>query len=328
MSIDVQTEIRNTCLYKGGPFAVLMAMADCANTASGEGVYPGIDLLAANARLEIRATQDNIKRLRADLVVVLVSPDGEDLGPEVQPTGGRGRKTEYRIDLQRVHQLQGLHEAEAGVCQFCEAREKRRMMRLRKGAFSSTKGAENTAKGAISDVKGAESHSHIRTHEPSLEPSGEKVEASPPSSPHPQGDLLGDVQQPSTPAEVLTAAYAAYDLAAQAAGWARVQLRTPARDASLTKRLKESGGLPGWQAALDRALASDWCCGKVPPRDERPAFKADFDFLIQQKSFVKLMEGKYDNRQGPGSGGGGSRAIAAGVAARRAARRADGHQTG
>jgi hypothetical protein len=174
MSIDVQTEIRNTCLYEGGHFAVLMAMADCANTSTGEGIYPGIDLLAANARLKQRRTQDILQELRNDRVAVLVGPDGEDIGPEVQPTGGRGKKTEYRIDLERVQELQGLHEEAGGDCPFCLARRKREQWRAearaRKGAISSVKGAIPDTKGAISDIKGAIPSTHIGTNEPSVNP--------------------------------------------------------------------------------------------------------------------------------------------------------------
>lgn len=174
MSIDVQTEIRNTCLYEGGHFAVLMAMADCANTSTGEGIYPGIDLLAANARLKQRRTRDILQELRNDRVAVLVGPDGEDLGPEVQPTGGRGKKTEYRIDLERVQELQGLHEEAADDCPFCEARRKREQWRAearaRKGAISGVKGAIPDTKGAISDIKGAIPSTHIGTNEPSVNP--------------------------------------------------------------------------------------------------------------------------------------------------------------
>jgi len=168
MSIDVQIVIRNTCLYDGGHFAVLMAMADCANTTTGDGIYPGMDLLAANSRLKQRRTQDIVQELREDRVVILQSDNGEDVGPEVQPTGGRGKKTEYRIDLDKVQELQGLHEAEVEAgrvkCHFCEARKKRMEWRFGKGA-------KNGQKGAISDVKGAIPSSHIRTHEPSIEPS-------------------------------------------------------------------------------------------------------------------------------------------------------------
>lgn len=320
MSIDVQIVIRNTCLYDGGHFAVLMAMADCANTKTGDGIYPGMDLLAANSRLKQRRTQDIVQELRDDLVVILQSPEGEDLDADVQPSGGRGRKTEYRIDVEKVQELQGLHLAEVlsgrTKCQFCEARQKREHRRPIKGAISERKGAENAPKGAISDVKGAISDAHIRTHEPSIEPSGEPVGASPP----PDASLFPDL--PSKPvskskAEVtsqdVNSAFDAYNAAAVRFGWGECQSRNEDRRRKLKQRLRDSGGVTGWDAAIEKAEASDFCMGRAPPRPGHPPFKMDFDTLVQQSFFVKLMEGKYDNREGTNgpSGGGGFLAAAA-----------------
>lgn len=178
MSIDVQTDIRNTCLYRGGEFNVLMAMADCANTADGDGIYPGIDLLAANARQSIRQCQDNIRRLRADGVVKLIGPNGEDMPPDTSASGGRGRRTEYRIDLERVRELQGLHEAEEGECDFCKAREKRAYKRVQ---FPARKGEVSNAKGEVSDKKDAVSRPHIEPSEPSNKPSSLSASENSPS---------------------------------------------------------------------------------------------------------------------------------------------------
>lgn len=139
--------------------------------------------------------------------------------------------------------------------------------------------------------------------------------------------FLGDAAQVQTPTQILNAAYAAYDETRQRAGWPAVQMRTGARDAALRGRLKEAGGLDGWLAALEKAEGSDFCCGRAPPTPPRTkAFMADFDFLTQQSSFVKLMEGKYDNRGGPQRPSqDGNIGIAARVAARRAAARSDGN---
>jgi uncharacterized protein YdaU (DUF1376 family) len=72
---------------------------------------------------------------------------------------------------------------------------------------------------------------------------------------------------------------------------AKAQLLTTARKAKLGQRLAESGGLDGWKAALDKVRQSSFCHG-----DNDRGWVADFDFLMQQSSFTRLMEGKYDNR--------------------------------
>jgi hypothetical protein len=82
-------------------------------------------------------------------------------------------------------------------------------------------------------------------------------------------------------------------------GWPKVQRLSPSRRASLSARLRECGGLDGWRLGLAKARGSPFLCG-----DNRDGWKADFDFLVQAKSFTKLMEGSYD-RTGKGNGTGG-----------------------
>lgn len=92
----------------------------------------------------------------------------------------------------------------------------------------------------------------------------------------------------------ITLAFDAYNSAASQSGWPQVQLLSKARRAALNARLKESGGIDGWKAALSRAQASGHCCG-INDR----GWVVNFDFLTKQSSFTKLMEGNYDNRHRP-----------------------------
>lgn len=86
-------------------------------------------------------------------------------------------------------------------------------------------------------------------------------------------------------------AVSAYNAVAEETGWPEVQVINPKRRAALTQRLKEAGGLDGWLAALAKAQASPFCCGQ-----NKTGWRANFDFLTQQSSFAKLMEGNYDAR--------------------------------
>jgi hypothetical protein len=70
-----------------------------------------------------------------------------------------------------------------------------------------------------------------------------------------------------------------------------VQRLTSPRKAKLRARLNDCGGLEGWSAALEKLASSDFLTGK------KTDWKADFDFLLQEKSFTKLMEGAYDNNR-------------------------------
>lgn len=90
------------------------------------------------------------------------------------------------------------------------------------------------------------------------------------------------------------AAYDAYNEIADRAGLAVAQKFTPARQSSLKKRLKEVGGLDGWIVALEKVEQSDFLTGRKPGNNG--PFHADLDFILQQSSFTRLMEGFYDNR--------------------------------
>jgi hypothetical protein len=158
----------------------------------------------------------------------------------------------------------------------------------------------------------------IHIEEPSSEPSSEEDAAPPPGG---GGDLFGDPPPPPaalTKAEVLDLAFTAYDEAAARLEWQACQSRNETRAKKLAVRLDESGGIEGWRAALEKAEASDFCMGRAPPRPGKPPFRMHLDFLLQQQSFVRLMEGHYDNREGTGvPTGGGSFLEAAGRVASR-----------
>lgn len=100
-------------------------------------------------------------------------------------------------------------------------------------------------------------------------------------------------------------AFDRYNAMASRIGLPQVQARNDTRRKALRARLDECGGLEGWEVALAKAEASDFLRGK-----NRDNWQADFDFLIQRKSFTKLMEGSYDNRPCSGKPGGGSRVTA------------------
>lgn len=90
----------------------------------------------------------------------------------------------------------------------------------------------------------------------------------------------------------LSHAVSRYNQAAERAGWPQVQKLTSNRSKQLKARLKDCGGLDGWEDALRRAFASDFCRG----RTSKPWTGFGFDWLIKAANFTKLMEGNYDNR--------------------------------
>jgi hypothetical protein len=93
-------------------------------------------------------------------------------------------------------------------------------------------------------------------------------------------------------------AVSAYNDAAERAGWPSVKKVSPDRRRHLVARIKDAGGIDGWQKAIARAEASSFLTG----RTDRP-FSATFDFIIKQANFTKIIEGNYDDRQNKMQGG-------------------------
>ncbi len=78
----------------------------------------------------------------------------------------------------------------------------------------------------------------------------------------------------------------------------RVRDWTPERQAYLRKRWSEKTerqSLEWWRTFFGYVAASDFLMGRVSSRDGR-AFECDLEWLVRPKNFVKVIEGKYENR--------------------------------
>jgi len=78
----------------------------------------------------------------------------------------------------------------------------------------------------------------------------------------------------------------------------KCQKITDTRRSKLKARLKDVGGLSGWECALEKVRGSPFLLGE----NDR-AWTADIDFMLQEKSFTKLMEGGYDRNTSKQSNG-------------------------
>lgn len=74
--------------------------------------------------------------------------------------------------------------------------------------------------------------------------------------------------------------------------WTTCKLLTDERRTKLGQRIQESGGIDMFETMLrDRAERSDYLQGLTDAN-----FGVHIDFILQKSSFVKLIEGKYDNK--------------------------------
>ena len=76
-------------------------------------------------------------------------------------------------------------------------------------------------------------------------------------------------------------------------GLPQVQRITETRHRKLRLRLAECGGIKGWRVALAKVAESEFLKG-----GGSKGWRADFDFMLKQSSFTRLLEGVYDGPVG------------------------------
>ena len=72
-------------------------------------------------------------------------------------------------------------------------------------------------------------------------------------------------------------------------GLPKVQKVSKTRLSRLKARLKDCGGIEGWKTCLEKVKDSDFLMGRSKP------WNADFDFIVTENKFIKIMEGGFDN---------------------------------
>jgi hypothetical protein len=103
-------------------------------------------------------------------------------------------------------------------------------------------------------------------------------------SPQPEDLSAEPTAKPLTKSEVIEA----WQTRMVPQGFPAIRKITGQRDRQLSARLKDST-LDEWLDAMAALERSAFCRGENPR-----GWRADFDFLLQPKSFTKLLEGAYD----------------------------------
>jgi hypothetical protein len=99
-------------------------------------------------------------------------------------------------------------------------------------------------------------------------------------------------ESPPSAADPVKEAFDAYNALAERIGLPVARKCEADRRGKIRRRLDEWNGLLGWAEALERLAASPHCCGS----NDR-GWRADLDFLLEPRSFTRLMEGRYDARK-------------------------------
>lgn len=148
--------------------------------------------------------------------------------------------------------------------------------------------------GNRSETQTESTHTHTQVEKGVANATPKKPPEADPPEPDPEdqgADLLAIpafLDRTKAPDETLEAV-ASWNALAADTGLAQVQKLTDARRSKLRARLKDCGGLEGWNAALDKVRSTPGLLGQTGG-----TWKANFDFMLQESSFVKLMEGNYD----------------------------------
>ena len=126
--------------------------------------------------------------------------------------------------------------------------------------------------------------------------------AAPPE--HVEKNLLNEpVERTGREPDPVLLAVDAYNSMAERAGLSRCQKVSPGRRSAIRARLKDAGGLEGWQVALEKVEASDFLTG-----GGSSGWRANIDYIASASRFLKIMEGQHDD--GPSRRGGDSKDVA------------------
>lgn len=263
MSVHVQSLVYSRKFGGGIAKLVALKLADHASDDGGN-IFPSQARLAAECEISER----QVRRILSDFIELglLSKVAGEGGGRDAT---GRGITVRYAFDLAAVRALpQTYPDTVSG---------------LTRTNPDTQSGITRTDSPKNPDTQSKEPGLCVRQTiiEPSLEPS-EEVEATASPSPPPRSFPTSD--------DIEFARDLWNDMADQA-GLARVAHLSDQRRAKLRQRLKTLGSREAWHGLLERVYGSPFCRGE----NDR-GWRADFDFVLQEKSFNRLLEGFYATR--------------------------------
>lgn len=123
-----------------------------------------------------------------------------------------------------------------------------------------------------------------------VEPSSPEGSSPTPPSPKPQSSIPPSPPKGGSSPTAVDQVVTAFSEMARQSGLSVPRAVTSSRRRSLLLRIEEYG-LPAVLDAIERIGRSRFCRGE----NDR-GWRADIDFLCQPKSFVSILEGKYDDR--------------------------------
>lgn len=237
-------------------------------------IYPGLWMLAdREGRLE-----DRPKRIKGELLPY----DSQEAEPLLKELAARGFILRYEVNGQKLIQVAAFKTHQSPHY---------------------TENASTFPAPILPESAGHDADETPGVHqEDTGSEAGLKGGALPPDSLIPDSLIqkLSSAAQPADPpgdncphSEIIAAYHA------QLPALARVREWTPARQKLLRSRWREKPerqSVEWWTEFFAYVGRSDFLMGRVSARPGATVFEADLEWLVKPSNFVKVLEGKYDNR--------------------------------
>jgi len=109
-----------------------------------------------------------------------------------------------------------------------------------------------------------------------------------------QPALFSDGELADAPSAPVQSCYDLWNRFAKKNGWQEAKVLDTGRRSALKRAVKDYGGVPGFQAMLEKIERSDFCMGRVSPRDGHKQFKANLDWFTRPATVRKVIEDFYN----------------------------------
>lgn len=106
--------------------------------------------------------------------------------------------------------------------------------------------------------------------------------------------LFQDGELAVVPSPLVQQAYDLWNEFAKANKWQIAMVLDTGRRSALKRAVSDYGGIIGFRANLEKIQRSDWCMGRVPPKEGYKRFQASLDWFVRPVTVRKVIENFYN----------------------------------
>lgn len=109
--------------------------------------------------------------------------------------------------------------------------------------------------------------------------------------------LFQDGELAAVPSPLVQQAYDLWNEYAKANKWQVAMVLDSGRRAALKRAVRDYGGINGFRANLEKIQRSDWCMGRIAPKDGYKQFQASLDWFVRPVTVRKVIENFYNGAE-------------------------------